>query len=812
MNHWNLTRHTPLSLTLAADARFCQSDFVNDHIWELSLGHNHPAGITVHTTYGLRAQWIKLFPIFHFKQQLIQDPKTFHAEPNIQQIYPNYISLQFFPFDALGVTADYWICDSHTIAGRYTFENQQIQPLSFGFEWACLLAALGTGESMAIIPAQSPSRKYPTYVLQGRTGKLAPVCCTSGKNMPGICPFPSLRQEINLMVGEQKEVKWVLSTKETIDHSHQHACGILEYNWDAEFAKIQIQNQADQLEILTGDADWDACLAQSQKTALGLIYPGNSRINNRSFVLNREPDQGYSIRGDGTDYNLQWSGQTPLDTYYLFTILPNYDPLFFQKLLENFLDKQSPDGFIALREGLGGQKSRSLAQPLLATIARRISEIHPDPIWLSEIYPKLKAFLDLWLSVKHDRDGDGYPEWDNPSQSGFPESPLYQPWSSANASIDINCIEAPSLIAMLYVECQSMIRIAEVIGKNEDIAIYRQIQDKLKSHLVASWSSKAQAYRYRDYQSHFTGSGKVIREIHGNGHQSFNRTFSNPKGLQPQRLIIQLKFSNEHARPIKIQIRGKLNETEIIEEVNAREICSSNGMARYTSKQLYTHLSLVHIDPLFSDDTGWISTSNFTIDDLSLYLPLWAKMCSVDKAEKMIKKSLLRNFLKTFGMASFPYHHPSKENRQKEQINLIWNTLIGEGLLNYGYFNEAADLTQRLMTAIIRNMKRYNQFHDSFHPTTAEAFGSRNSLSGLAPVSLILRTAGIKKLGENFIQLDGNNPYPWPIIVKYKGKTITKSSNETTIRLANGESITVLGPGPHHIELDGIESENSVHE
>ena len=51
-------------LTLAADVRFCQPDYTNDIIWEMSLTNGEPVAVALQTTLGLRARSLRLFPIF----------------------------------------------------------------------------------------------------------------------------------------------------------------------------------------------------------------------------------------------------------------------------------------------------------------------------------------------------------------------------------------------------------------------------------------------------------------------------------------------------------------------------------------------------------------------------------------------------------------------------------------------------------------------------------------------------------------------------------------------------------------------------
>ena len=91
-------------------------------------------------------------------------------------------------------------------------------------------------------------------------------------------------------------------------------------------------------------------------------------------------------------------------------------------ILRNFLSIQDENGFIDWKPGLAGQRGRYLAQPLLATMAWQIDQYQSEHSWLVELYPALLRFLECWFMPEHDRDSDGFPEWDNPQQTGLEES------------------------------------------------------------------------------------------------------------------------------------------------------------------------------------------------------------------------------------------------------------------------------------------------------------------------------------------------------------------------------------------------------
>jgi len=49
---WQLTSQSPLALQIAADARFSQTDYTDDQVWEVVLGKPDSAAMGLQTRYG----------------------------------------------------------------------------------------------------------------------------------------------------------------------------------------------------------------------------------------------------------------------------------------------------------------------------------------------------------------------------------------------------------------------------------------------------------------------------------------------------------------------------------------------------------------------------------------------------------------------------------------------------------------------------------------------------------------------------------------------------------------------------------------
>ncbi len=69
--------------------------------------------------------------------------------------------------------------------------------------------------------------------------------------------------------------------------------------------------------------------------------------------------------------------------------------------------------------------------------------------------------------------------------------------------------------------------------------------------------------------------------------------------------------------------------------------------------------------------------------------------------------------------------------------------------------------------------------------------GERNSLSGLAPVGLFLRVLGVEILSSTRVKLEGDNPFPWDVTIKYKGLKVIRGTGKTEVTFANGKSVVV---------------------
>jgi len=769
--------------------RLSAPDYVNDHIWEIELGSGDPPALSLRTTYGLRARSIRIFPRFTESGTTVVDVSEFSTPPIIRHCYPNFLELTFSPFDGLEVTYEVRVPDSNTICGRMTVANRSTEIRKPRLEMCAALVPLdGHGFSH--------TQMQMVNVLVGQTSGLVPLLFLTGGPLPGPGPQPSLMVDLDLDPGTSRQLTWSQAATAGHQTSFDTARLVAAQPWDAESTRIKLVNARDTIEIHTSDPEWDAALAFSQKTAFSLFFPANDNLPHPSFVQVRGPDQGYSRKGDGSDYPASWNGQTPLEACYLSSVLPAA-PKLAQGLLRNFLAVQTEDGAVDGKPGLGGQRGRYQAMPILASLAWSLYCISDDDDFLEEVFPKLLSSYWAWFSPKNDRDRDGIPEWRHLLQTGYEENPMFDTWSPWSQGVDITCVHNPALMAMLYREAQSLIQIAKEIGREDEVRLVKKQTESLKTALDEAWNPRTALYHYRDRETGESTPGKVLGSLRGSGTIKLKQTFE-----PPVRLLIEVQAKSPAAKRPQVVISeyATKGENEVIQG-GQFQWCSGGMVA--TSQQVHEKIGRVQIKGVDAKDKVIVRRLDYTSEDHSLILPLWAGVPDRQQAQVMISRTILNagRFDRPFGIPACPNVPDTEADSTCSSVYLPWNQLICEGMLSYGYRQEAARLVAHLMTGIIQNLKQKRAFYQRYHADNGRGLGERNALSGLAPVGLFLQVLGVQVLSPTRVRLAGENPFPWPVTVQYKGLKVLRGLDRTEVKFPNGRSVIVEDPAPCIVSL-----------
>ncbi len=792
MRTWNLKNGDPLAITLAADARLIPTSYTDDQIWELSLGQGDPPAVSIQTTYGLRARAMRILPRFSQGEQSATDPDNFHKEPRILQFYANYVRIGFAPFQDLDVQCEFWVPASQVIAGRLTITNQAVEARQLDLDLVSLLTPI-EGERMTPVEIQTAP------ALAGRSAGLAPVLFMTGGPEAVSSPYPALCLSMELTASETKSLIWAHAALAEKEESFNQARETAARAWDAEIARVEMLNSG-QIEVFTGNPEWDAAFAFSQAAAYRMMVGPSEHLPAASFVLSRQPDQGSSLRGDGSDYNHLWNGQSPMETYYLAQLLLPASPDLVQGLIHNFLATRQEDGSLDWKPGLAGQRSQLLATPILASLAWHIYKNNLDRPFLEKNFNQLVDFLQTWFDKDHDRDGDGIPEWDHPMQAGYEDHPIFSRWHTWAQGVDISTAESPSLCAFLYRECQSLILIANELSREEPLPALMSLADHLHTVLERAWDADIDSYRYWDRDTNYPTKGEFLVEREGPGIIPVERSFSNPV-----RFLIRLVVAEGTIPYPEFFLHGKgASGQNVVEHLGIDQVRWYLGQGSLTSGRVYSHLERIEIRNLPPDDSVKLYSIGYDLLDHTLLAPLWAGAPNPEEAEKLVLGNITKpkRFGRAFGLPACPTPPEDADPAVCQRVHLPWNALAIEGLLAYGYRAEAARLIEGIMDAIIQNLKARRAFYQWYDADSGQGMGERNELSGLAPLGSFLSALGLTIFSSSRILVQGSNPFRWPVTVKYQGTTILCQPEKTVITFSDGQSITVNGAEPKLISLE----------
>jgi hypothetical protein len=792
MHTWLLRSGDPAGLFLAADARVTNTNYCDDQIWELAVGRGEPVAINLQTNYGLRARSLRLFPRFTEGDQSFSDPDSFASPIKVEHYYPNSVQLLFAPFLGINAQLTYWIPESNAATGQITLSNIGDTHRHFSLEWVALLIPGESGERMAVKQLEA------VHVLTGITQSLYPVFFMTGGVKPGSGSFPSLATTIDIPPGESSNITWALASLKDTKLSFDLARKLTTRNWAAEMARLQLLD-ASLIDIHTGNESWDVAFALSQRIALSLIQSPTSTLPHSSFVTVRQPDYGFSIGENGSDYNHFWNGQSAIDSYYLAEQLLITNPNLFKGIIENFVTTQAEDGTIDAKPGLGGQRFHRNATPLLVSLAWKIFQRTNDTRFLEHNFEPLIRFYYSWFTPSHDRDQDRIPEWSHISQTGLDDHPIFGSRIMDAQGVDPTYIESPDLCAYLYKENITLQRIARIIHQKRVLTDLQSVAEILQAAVLTSWSAVDSCYHYWDRESHLTLGPTAQIKIKWPEIPDLPVSF-----YRPIRLLVRITSADGSSRRVQVHLHGSgTGGGHMVEPLTEKMFYWQGGSAQATSRRIYTSLDHLDIQGLNSGDILELQGVVLTGMDVTLLLPLWAGIPSPNQAEQLVHQTIKNPqlFWKPFGLASVVQGADPGEN-PGSAVNLPLNVLIAEGLLDYGFKAEAADLISRLMQGITQSHLREGAYRYSYHSEKGTGIGERNALNGLAPVNLFLSSLGVQIITPQEIILCGFNPYPWPVTVKYRGTTILCQKDKTTVIFSDGQTTTVSDIGTHKVSMD----------
>ena len=791
MQEWHLTAESPLSMRFAADARLKRTDYTDDQSWEIAFGEADAPFLTFQTRYGGRVNIARLVPMFTLEGRTIYTSAALAERPVLRAFAPSYAKVTAKLTPTLSLTSEFFVFESRAAGGRFTLHNSAQSPIDVRLELVAQVMRNDKQIDMNVLSLEDGT----DALHMGHAGDLNPVLLMENAKSPPAMHLvampisPKLVSALSVPANGSVAVRWTHGGQALTRDSLQTAFFWLRRaDWSAELRQIE-QLSAELLTFETGDADLDAALAFSAHVALRSFVNATGSLPHASFVSARIPSRGWSPRGDGSDHSWQWSGQSAPLAALILPSVAALSPELALGALRNFLAVRQSDGFIDNKPGLGGQRAKLLSMPLLASTALALYEQTEDTAFLKEALPILRAFFMRWFAPDADRDRDGFPEWTNIAHSAYTSNPLFSPLYRWAENADISKVEAPDLAAYLIAEGRALLRMGELLDDSSDAErIARHVQ-QLEAHLEALWHADLGSYLYRDRDSDQTLRG--VNLFRGKGDEAFTaKTRLEP----PNRLIVRILGGRDVAPRFSAVIEGvDANGQHVAETLPSSAFTWYYGLGTAVTEKVYAQVNYLKVE-------GLIRLFNFEVDTVNLFrrnltqlMALWSGAPSAERAAQIVTTLTdPARYWRPYGLPVCPADDPAfapNNDGGSGGVWLLWNALLLEGLLRYGYLSEATELFKRLLSAQLKALRRDRGFREGYNSETGEGLGDVDDVAGILPISVFLRLIGLRIVNARRVWAGGTFAFAQPVTVKRGALHVTRSAAGTRVVFPSGKIV-----------------------
>jgi hypothetical protein len=789
LRRWQLEAVSPHLLKLAADARISQTDYADDQVWELALGSGEMPALQLQTRYGGRAGLASLVPMWLHDGRPIYQAQAYAKPPYVTGFAPGYLRVQATLTEQLALLAEYWVIDSHSLAVQFTLANAHVAATEVRLDVLGFVGIGGKEQRLSILALPDSS----TALGLGTVGNLHPVVLLEGAHAEADEPSgyvsPKIGRTFTIEGRKKITLRLVHVGLPSVQASVATAQKHLQSDWGTTIKRIA-QAAGAIPDIETGNAELDKAIAFSYRELVSSFLKATASLPHASFVATRNSDHGYSLRGDGSDHNRGWAGQSGTLAYMTALGIAPIAPALAQGVIRNYIAIQEADGFIDARPGLGGQTADAMCPPLLARLAWGIFQYTEDAQFLRDVFPGLLKFFDRW--TKADADGDGMPEWQSETQTGYLYRPTFATGQSWAQGADIRLVEAPDLAAYLLSEARSLKEIAYYLHNTAAEEHLRAQIERLQTSLDALWNSNEQHYRYRDRDSHLTPTAQIIIQDARGGDELLPAEAL----ATPNRILVRVTGGRDLMPKLTLKLDGlDAAGSPISETASSDQFAWSTGQGVYTSQQVYSQIDRVQIEGLSRAYRVDVQTIDLTRQDLHTLLPLWAGL-PPERAQALLARLTHDDFWRANGVTINPASDANFDPSNADGSGGVWPyflTLMGEALVEMGEAQKAGELLMRCMTAQAKVMSELGQFSEFYHSDEPKGLGEHGHLAGIVPVYLLLRALGVRVISPKKVWVGGAYPWQQPMTIRQHGVTVVRSAAGARITFPSGHSTTTTG-------------------
>jgi hypothetical protein len=764
MNQESWNRDLPESFYLTAENRFTSFDSSQNQGWILHKNRGNPPALVIQPDLNDSSGHYRIFPCFTEGTQTVFFLGDFVQPPKLKDFLVNLVEYSFSPLDKIRVTVINWVPDPAVICGMIKLKNQSNRTRTIRLDLAGHLTLQAPGKRMS---ARDHNGRE---ILAGQLGDTHPALFMSGSTQAGKGPFPCLSSELIIIPEEELEIRWVSALGVSQGESLDLIDNLIQMNWAGEISRLKIQEQS-HLEIITGDPDWNFAFKLSQKEAAGYMSrhfsQGDSSLNSKH-------------------------GLSPFEALYLLDVLTPIDPQAVNKILDRVLSAVREDGILPERRC--ATFTSLPAVPLAGELVWQASKIAPVHHQKKFLLEKLESLLNHWFLPAYDQDGDGIPELAHPCQlnlvdfrppDSIPEDELFG---------DFPFIESPGLGTLLLNDLTRLGELQTSLGQNGTIDPAEIKRERLTNFLRESWDTNKSCFYNRDRDSHLTLPGRLISKDTGNGLHILRENMPHPTRIG---FLIRGESMRGTIPDFQITLHGydQIGNYRI-EQIYPAQIRWLEKQGRAASECIYSRLDYIAVKGLAIDLYLTIYSPHTIQEDITMLLPLWGQDLDIQQADALINNTLTNQerFWSTFGIRTI-------SDVDYSAIQLPWNILLGKGLLAHDKKSLAAELFSKLMKTILINLDDSGCFFSAYDAKTGIGRGIRNSLEGLIPIGFFLQVLGIQIINEREIEIEGDHPFPWPVVLRYRGMVIHRDKGQTRIDFPGEKSKIIRSPDKKHIRL-----------
>ena len=747
----------PVPLSIAADYRFGNSHPQIDAVWQLHLKADEP--LSLGSTLGLQAQSLRIFPSFILQNQRLALFSSFFSSPRLDLILSNYLRLSFALNPGLAVTFEAWAANSNRLLGRVELVNENSQSAELELDLNADLVPLSGAAGMSPVMHKFHS------LLKGETGSLALALGMEGPARPMFSPLPALSWKASVPARSKLALQWRLVVDSDMSAALAGAAEAYPDNFSAEVARMLNRNRMDQVTITEAEPGWMEVFAGSQMLASQLIHPATPEPEAKTQVLpKRNPNTSFPQQ------SLPLPGlrrQAPLPALLLRQVLlglPIGQADQAQALFANHLEGLSAQG----------AGSADLPFPCLAQLAWQLFARRQERPFLEAVYPVLKDLTLAWFDQVNDRDADGLPEWQNLAQTVLNHQQGLDLMDPANQAADITKTENSALAALLLEELSAVDAMAQYLNDQTTVQIVRGLSER--SRLALEHQRDGGVFGMWDRDSHQRSKGELL---YRGPAQSVNGPIYNLR--IPQRLHLQIIPGGIPRKPLSITLTGQDAAGKPQQEaLGAGQISWLPGFFFASTQLIYRQIESLVIE---GDNAELLlytpGTDGYRIADLYDWSDVLATQPWVTASLEALAGET------PYGLPELLM--PGTGFTGNNSNNQLWTSLLISRLTQIGERQLAFRLLQAWVSAAVRTLKTEHAFFEAADVKTGRPQGNRSAAAGIIPIELLLQLAGVQFLSGERVQIGGENPFPWPIGLRYRGISVKRDGKNTRITFPNGE-------------------------